>query len=71
MNNMKVNGTECSTIIASNPVFKPIADAYLFCDNDNLRLQFLLDCSVLPMVIRAYQLLGKIEHEFLFKITRS
>ena len=63
--------SESSTIIASNPVFKPIADAYLFCDNDNLRLQFLLDCSVLPMVIRAYQLFGKIAHEFLFKITRS
>ena len=62
---------QASNILASNPVFKPIFDAYLFCNDDNLRLQFLLDCSILPMVIQAYQLFGDYVHNFLFKMTRS
>ena len=62
---------QLSTILNSNPVFKPIFDTYLFCNNDTLRLQFLLDCSTLPMVIQAYQLFGDSAHDFIFKMTRS
>ena len=58
-------------ILASNPIYKPIVDSYLFSNDDDLKVQFLLDCNTLPMVIRAHQFFGDIVHGFLFKISRS
>ena len=60
-----------SVMIVSNPILKPIADFYLMNSDENVRLQFLFDCSTLPMVIQAFQVFGKPVHEFLFKLSRS
>ena len=57
--------------VADNPILKPILDAYLYCDNNDLKMRFLLDCSVLPDVITAKQLLGDKVHHLLFKLTRT
>ena len=53
------------------PLLGPIIDAYLYSDDDAVRMQFLLDCSVQPMVIAAKQLFGSIVLERLFKLTRT
>ena len=58
-------------VLVSNPIFKPIVDAYLFGSDDDLRLHFLVDCSTLPMIISAYQMFGDIVHKFMFKISRN
>ena len=57
--------------IADKPVLKPIIDTYLYSTQDVLRMQFIIDCSVLPMVISSYQLHGHIIHQQLFKISRT
>ena len=57
--------------VVDKPVLKPLCDAYLLPDNTALCMQFLLDCSVLPMVISAVQLYGQIVHFHLFRITRT
>ena len=62
---------ETSRILDQNPIFKPIVNAYLFSDTDDLKMNFLLDCSTLPMVIRAKQLFGNMVFEFMFKISRN
>ena len=56
---------------ADKPVLKEIVETYLCSDNDDLRMQFIIDCSVLPLVISSYQLHGPIIHQQLFKITRT
>ena len=57
--------------ISDKPIAKTITSAYLFFAPDNVRMQFLLDCSVLPQVITAYQSHGPIIHQQLFRISRT
>ena len=52
------------------PVLKLLLDEYFFSCNDDLRLQFLIDPSVLPHVITAVQQFGAIIHQHCFKISR-
>ena len=60
------------TLLSDMPLLGPILDAYLFnSDNDDLTVQFLVDCSVLPLVISCRQLLGNAVLEKLFKLTRT
>ena len=61
-----------SNFISDKPVLQPIVTAYLYTtNNEDLVMQFILDCSVLPMVITAYQKYGQIIHEQLFRVTRT
>ena len=57
--------------IKEKPVLKQICEAYLQPSNPALYLQFLLDCSVLPLVISAVQLHGQDIHFHLFRISRT
>ena len=57
--------------VSDKPVLRKIVDAYLYSDDEDDRMQFMLDCSVLPMVIAAYQEHGQIIHKQLFKISRT
>ena len=57
--------------IADNPVLKPIVESYLFSEDETLLMQFLMDCSVLPLVITTYQEYGAIIHQDLFRISRT
>ena len=57
--------------VSDKPVLKTIVDEYLYSDTEDDRMQFLLDCSVLPLVITAYQKHGQIVHNQLFKISRT
>ena len=52
------------------PVLKLLIDEYLFSTDDDLRIQFLVDPSVLPHVISAVQQFGVIIHQHCFKISR-
>ena len=56
---------------ADKPVLRGLVETYLYSDNDELRMQFIIDCSVLPLVISSHQLHGPIIHQQLFKITRT
>ena len=56
--------------VSDKPVLKLICDAYLKTDDTPTCMQFLLDCSTLPLVIAAVQEHGAIVHFHLFKITR-
>ena len=56
--------------VLDKPVLKTICDAYLKTDDTSTCMQFLLDCSILPLVITAFQDYGAIIHFHLFKITR-
>ena len=60
-----------SEYTADKPVLREIVETYLCADNDELRMQFIIDCSVLPLVISSYQHHGPIIHQQLFKITRT
>ena len=53
------------------PLINPILDSYLFTERDDLKLQFLLDCSILPLVIHAQQCFGRWILDCLFKLTRT
>ena len=58
--------------VADKPVLQPIIFSYLLKTTDNyLRMQFLLDCSVLPLVISNFQSYGEIVHQHLFRISRT
>ena len=57
--------------IAEKPVLKTIIEEYLLCQDETLCMQFLLDCSVLPLVITTYQEYGAIIHQDLFRISRT
>ena len=48
-----------------------IDQAYLYCHIRKVVMQFIIDCSVLPMVISAYQTNGPLIHSHLYKITRT
>ena len=52
------------------PLLQPIMDEYLNSSDDDLKLQFLLDCSTLPLVIYARQNFGFEIMCHLFKFTR-
>ena len=58
--------------LADKPVLQQIVSTYLLKTTDNyLRMQFLLDCSVLPLVISCFQIHGAIIHQQLFRISRT
>ena len=59
-----------AAFVANKPVLIPLIKAYL-CSSENLFVQFMLDCSVLPMVISTYQKHGSTIHEDLFHISRT
>ena len=52
-------------------VLKQIIETYLFSQDEELRMQFLMDCSVLPPVITAYQEYGATIHQSLFRVSRT
>ena len=56
--------------VAAHPYISEIVWTYLYSVNPKVVMQFILDCSVLPMVISAYQEHGPTVHAHLFKITR-
>ena len=61
-----------SIYISDKPVLQPIVEAYLYAnDNENQVMQFILDCSVLPLVITAHQKYGHVIHEQLFRVTQT
>ena len=61
-----------SSYISDKPVLQPIVTVYLFAtDNEYQVMQFILDCSVLPLVITAYQDYGPVIHKQLFRVTRT
>ena len=57
--------------IAYKPVLKPIIENYLFSQDETICMQFLMDCSVLPLVITTYQEYGAIIHQDLFRVSRT
>ena len=57
---------------ADKPYLLRLLSEYLLnCTDDDISAQFLVDCSILPNVISAYQQLGSMVHEDLFRITRT
>ena len=56
--------------VADKPIIQPITEAY-HCETKDLFCQFVVDCSVLPLVISSYQLYGPSIHEHLYYITRT
>ena len=59
------------TFAADKPAIKQIIFTYMNTDDEYLRVQFLLDCSVLPLVISRYQTHGPIIHQQLYQISRT
>ena len=57
--------------VAAHPYISKIVWTYLYSVSPTIVMQFILDCSVLPMVISAYQEHGPTVHAHLFKITRT
>ena len=57
--------------IKQQPLVQEIVLSYLFSDNIYDRCQFLLNCSVLPLVIRATQDHGYDIHHHCFRISRT
>ena len=57
--------------ISDKPLLQPVIATYLFSASDNTRMQFLLDCSVLPLVIVAHQTHGPVVYQHLFRISRT
>ena len=60
-----------SNLLADLPLLTPIFHSYFYCNDPCLQMQFLLDCSTLPLVISARQLYGDIVHRSLYKFTRT
>ena len=56
--------------ISDKPILAPIIAAYL-CNSEELFKQFIIDCSILPLVIINYQRYGPTIHEHLFHISRT
>ena len=61
------------TLISDMPILAPIIREYLYSEDDEVKMQFILDCSTLPLVIQAHQFMGPIVHihQTLFKLTRT
>ena len=59
------------TTLTEMPLLLPIFQEYFYQDDSPLKIQFLLDCSVLPMVISAHQMFGDVILIGLFKMTRT
>ena len=55
---------------ADKPVLKNLLDNYFFIDDNTVRMQFILDPSVLPNVISAAQIFGGVIHQLCFKVSR-
>ena len=60
-----------SMLLSEMPLLTPILHEYFYIENTELQLQFLLDCSTLPLVITAHQTFGTMVHQALFKFTRT
>ena len=60
-----------SDYVAAHPYISEIVWTYLYSDSGKVVMQFLIDCSVLPMVILAYKKHGTTVHAHLFRITRT
>ena len=60
-----------SDYVAAHPYISEIVWTYLYSDSGKVVMQFLIDCSVLPMVILAHQKHGTTVHAHLFRITRT
>ena len=54
-------------LISDMPLLAPIIREYLYSEDDEVKMQFILDCSTLPLVIQAHQFMGPIVHQILFK----
>ena len=57
--------------LRDKPYLFPIVRRYTVECSDIEKIQFILDCSVLPDVIALHQRLGKMVHDSLFYLTRS
>ena len=55
---------------ADKPVLKNLLSKYFFTDENHLKMQFILDPSVLPCFISAVQLFGNQIHQYCYKIGR-
>ena len=60
-----------SLLLADMPLLTPIIHEYLYEGDLDTQVQFLIDCSVMPLVISACQQFGEIIHKSLFKFTRT
>ena len=60
-----------ASFTAQLPLLAPIIHEYLYAQENDLTMQFLLDCSTLPLVIAARQLHGQNIYVALFKLTRT
>ena len=52
------------------PVLKSLLTEYFYIDDNDLKMQFLLDPSVMPKTISAVQQFGEVVHQECFKISR-
>ena len=60
-----------SDYVAAQPILSDIIRAYLYATDTKVVMQFIIDCSVLPLVISAHQTHGQDIHKHLYKITRT
>ena len=59
-----------SDFSADKPVLKNLLNKYFYTDDDTVKMQFILDPSVLPQVISAVQVFGGIIHQYCLKVSR-
>ena len=57
-----------SDYVAAQPILSDIIRAYLYATDTKVVMQFIIDCSVLPLVISAHQTHGQATHNYLYKI---
>ena len=68
---LQVSFTLNFNLLANLPQLTPVFHNYFSCDDPCLQMQFLLDCSTLPLVILARQHFGDVVHRSIFKFTRT
>ena len=59
-----------SRFASDKPVLQSLLVEYFYTNNDALKMQFLIDPSVLPRTISAFQQFGEEVHQHCFKVSR-
>ena len=62
---------DLNPVIVAQPILSDNIRAYLYATDTKVVMQFIIDCSVLPLVISAHQTHGQAIHNHLYKITRT